>query len=107
VTFDEFGTLDEMAYKKLLVRMKGTKLRALIRDCNREAQFYGGADDALVGFGSNSEGPVVAIYSESKLITVTRRLIGKVTEDEIKEYIYGNMVATTSGPNSPVILTEP
>ena len=69
------------------------------------AVIFDGLDAALIGFGRQHAGPVLAVYSMEKIVKALMDRDG-MTEEDAGEYYYFNIECLWAGEQTPLIITE-
>jgi hypothetical protein len=83
------------------VATKQTTIVELITKSNPQAQLLNGFDEAIVGFGKQPGGELVAIYDRGKLLSILVR--GGMSPEEGEQFAEFDLEAAYVGPNAPVI----
>jgi hypothetical protein len=83
------------------VAAKQTTIVEMITKSNPQAQLLNGFDEAIVGFGKQPGGELIAIYDRDRILSLLVR--GGMSPLEGEEFVSFNLELAYAGPDAPVI----
>jgi hypothetical protein len=89
--------------------MSPQEIRNILEECNPDALFADGFDDALIGIGRRCGQPDLAIYDVGRIIEILMDGEGadgenEMSEEDAWEYYEFNIVGGWHGPNTPIFM---